>query len=95
MTNEEAAGRIADFMANAESSIHDMRDDARDLTAAFEQLATMEGVSTLKTLKHATRVDAILTTALADLYAAHSEMTTDAIEAGVEAILPQPRGGTR
>lgn len=95
MTNEEAASAIADMMANAEDTVRSLRDGARELPAAFATLTSMPDVSTLKTLKHANRIDAILTTTLADIYAAHSDMTVDAIAAGIEAILPQPRGGTR
>lgn len=95
MTNEDAAGLIAALMAKAEDDVRGLRDSVRDLPDAFEQIATMPNVSTLKTLKYATKIDAIFTQTLADLYALHSDMTVDAVASGIESVLPQPRGGTR
>lgn len=95
MTNEEAIQQIAVFMADAENDATDLRDHARDLAPAFEQLSEMEQVSTLKSIAYASRIDYLTTRFRADLYALHSDMTEYAKAISIDGMLPQPRGGTR
>lgn len=95
MTDNEAAQAIAAVMETMETNANDGMDAVTNLDEAWTTISEIVGVSTLETLAFKTELETIVSTFRSGLYRLHSDMTKRAVSLGIEALLPQPRGGTR
>jgi len=95
MTNEEAGAAISAALEQLEQAANDGMDAVGALGPAFIQISNMDGVSTLETLARKSELEAIVAKFRADIYDFHSRGFQRATALNIDAIFPQPRGGTR
>lgn len=93
MTNEEAAGKISAALDLLETAANDGFDAVSDLGPAWEQMATVKGVSTLETIALKSELETIVADFRAKLYGFHSKSYKRAVELGIDDMFPQMRGG--